>query len=395
MLKNRHISFLTWLLSGMMLLMAGACSSSDEEGQESGADKKPVMLAIYVYAPEQAAAAQKKAAQTRGDVGDVDAITAAEGEIKSLKIWIYESESGDSVRYFETKDVAALNQGQGTTYQIPVSDDFAKKKPKPDVDVYVMANVTNANCGVGSLDKNTERDELMTEAKIVESKFGLSPLTTEVPTDGLPMAGKLTTQPVAGDAPALRVGTLSAVSTVKLTRAVSKLRFVFAKTTGQPKVSITSIKINENMIPDVEYLFDKPESAPTITYNTEAGELLLTDIDDIAETADPTDYIYFNQDAQEYENLINTAASKETPEVTVRGPIYLRESDKQLAGTITYTIAGDEQTADFQMQQAGDFLRNHTWIVYAYYAGSGKLQVQTVYVKDWSTKEISHNVYNW
>ena len=392
MLKNRHISFLTWLLSGMMLLMTGACSSSDEEGQESGADKKPVMLAIYVYAPEQAAAAQKKAAQTRGDVGKVDAITAAEGEIKSLKIWIYESESGDSVRYFETKDVAALNQGQGTTYQIPVSDDFAKNKP--DVDVYVMANVTNANCGVGSLDKNTERAELMTEAKIA-GYFGLGNLQTSVPTDGLPMAGYLTTQPVVGDAPALRVGKLNAVSTVPLTRAVSKLRFVFAKTTGQPTVRITSIKMNENMIPDVEYLFDKPESAPTITYNTEAGELLSSPIDDINQTADPTDYIYFNQDAQEYENLINTAASKETPEVTVRGPIYLRESDKQLAGTITYTIAGDEQTADFQMQQAGDFSRNHTWIVYAYYAGSGKLQVQTVYVKDWSTKEISHNVYNW
>ena len=384
MLKNRHISFLTWLLSGMMLLMTGACSSSDEEGQESGADKKPVMLAIYVYAPEQAAAAQKKAAQTRGDVGKVDANPAAEGEIKSLKIWIYESESGDSVRYFETKDVAALNQGQGTTYQIPVSDDFAKNKP--DVDVYVMANVTNANCGVET-DKDTERDELMTEAKIVKSKFGLSPLTTEVPTDGLPMAGKLTTQPVVGDAPALRVGSLNAVSTVPLTRAVSKLRFVFAKTTGQPKVSITSITMNAGMIPDEEYLFTTPQS---MTYNANAGELLLTDIDDIAETADPTDYIYFNQDAQEYENLINGA------NLTVNGPIYLRESDKQLAGTITYTInGGSEQTVDFAMQQAGDFLRNHTWIVYAYYAGSGKLQVQTVYVKDWSTKEISHNVYNW
>ncbi len=249
-----------------------------------------------------------------------------------------------------------------------------------------MANVTNANCGVET-DKDTERDELMTEAKIVKSKFGLSPLTTEVPTDGLPMAGKLTTQPVVGDAPALRVGSLNAVSTVPLTRAVSKLRFVFAKTTGQPKVSITSITMNAGMIPDEEYLFTTPQS---MTYNANAGELLLTDIDDIAETADPTDYIYFNQDAQEYENLINGA------NLTVNGPIYLRESDKQLAGTITYTIDGGEpQSVGFQMQQAGDFLRNHTWIVYAYYAGSGKLQVQTVYVKDWSTKEISHNVYNW
>ena len=383
MLKNRHISFLTWFLSGMMLLMTGACSSSDEEGQESGADKKPVMLAIYVYAPEQAAAAQKKAAQTRGDVGEVDANPAAEGEIKSLKIWIYESESGDSVRYFETKDVAALNQGQGTTYQIPVSDDFAKNKPA--VDVYVMANVTNANCGVET-DKDTERDELMTGAKIA-GYFGLGNLQTSVPTDGLPMAGYLTTQPVVGDAPALRVGNLNAVSTVPLIRAVSKLRFVFAKTTGQPTVSITSITMNAGMIPDEEYLFTTPQS---MTYNTEAGELLLTNIDDIAETADPTDYIYFNQDAQEYENLINGA------NLTVNGPIYLRESDKQLAGTITYTIGvGEPQSVGFQMQQAGDFSRNHTWIVYAYYAGSGNLQVQSLYVKEWSTKDIYHDLYNW
>jgi len=134
-----------------------------------------------------------------------------------------------------------------------------------------------------------------------------------------------------------------------------------------------------------------------MNYNTEAKELLLDEIDDIAETADPTQYIYIDQTAQAYEDLIDEAASKQPkPEVTVEGPIYLRESSKQLAGTITYTIdGGDEQTADFAMQQAGDFNRNHTWIVYAYYAGSGNLQVQSLYVKDWSTKEVNHQVYNW
>ena len=207
------------------------------------------------------------------------------------------------------------------------------------------------------------------------------------------MAGKLTTQSVVGDAPALRVGTMSEVSTVQLTRAVSKLRFVFAKTTGQPQVSITSIKMNAEMIPEVEYLFDKTQA---LTYNENAAELW-SNIDDIAETADPTDYIYFNQEAQAYEDLINEAASKQlAPEVTVRGPIYLRESDKRLAGTISYTIAGgEEQTVDFLMQQAGDFLRDHTWIVYAYYAGSGKLQVQTVYVKNWENRMINYEFFNW
>ena len=257
-----------------------------------------------------------------------------------------------------------------------------------------MANVTSDNCGVEPLDKNTTRTELLNGAKIANEHFGLEQNVRAVPAGGLPFAGRLTAQPVVGDAPTLRIGTLSAVSTVQLTRAVSKLRFVFAKTTGQATVKITSIKINDGMIPNEEYLFQTPVS---MTYNTEAVDLLSDDIDDIAETDDPTKYLYLGQEAQAYEDSINVAANKQPKaEVTVEGPIYLRESDKQLAGTITYQIgAAEPKTVDFAMQQAGDFSRNHTWIVYAYYAGAGKLQVQSLYVKDWSTKEINHDLYNW
>lgn len=395
MTKNRHIYLLQWLLCSILTVLCAACSSGDdaEENGATGVSHKQATLAIYVYAPEQASA-KKHAAPTRADVGEVDAITD-EGTIDSLQIWIYESATGNYVGYFSTKDVTALNEGKGTTYQIPVSDDFASKTPKPTVNVYVMANVTSANCGVGTLNKETTRAQLLDSAKIANGKFGLEQNTRSVPTDGLPFAGMLTGETVVGDAPTLRVGTLSAVSTVQLTRAVSKLRFVFAKTTGEPKVSITSIKMNDDMIPEVEYFFKTPES---MTYNTEAKELLSTTISDIAETSAPTQYLYLGQEAQAYEDLINGAASKATPEVTVEGPIYLRESDKQLRGTITYTIGEgtpEPQTVDFAMQQAGDFSRNHTWIVYAYYAGSGNLQVQSLYVKDWSTKEFNHELYNW
>jgi len=387
-MKNRHILY--WFLCSILTVLFSACSSS---GADEGVTHQQATLAIYVYAPEQASA-KKHAAPTRADVGEVDAITD-EGTIDSLQIWIYESATGNYVGYFSTKDVTALNEGKGTTYQIPVSDDFASKTPKPTVNVYVMANVTSANCGVGTLNKETTRAQLLDNAKIANGKFGLEQNTRSVPTDGLPFAGMLTGETVVGDAPTLRVGTLSAVSTVQLTRAVSKLRFVFAKTTGEPKVSITSIKMNDDMIPEVEYFFKTPES---MTYNTEAKELLSTTISDIAKTSDPTQYLYLGQEAQAYEDLINGAASKATPEVTVEGPIYLRESDKQLRGTITYTIGEvtpEPQTVDFAMQQAGDFSRNHTWIVYAYYAGSGNLQVQSLYVKDWSTKEFNHELYNW
>lgn len=389
MMKNRHILY--WFLCSILTVLFSACSSS---GADEGVTHQQAQLAIYVYAPEQASA-KKHAAPTRGDVGEVDPIdnTINEGTIKSMQLWVYESETGNYVGYFRTDDVAALNEGQGTTYQIPVTDAFAAAKP--DVNVYVMANVTSANCGVGTLNKETTRAALLEGAKItggLSGHFGLEQNTRTVPDDGLPFAGKLTTQPVVGDAPALRVGQ-NQVATVQLTRAVSKLRFVFSKTAGEPAVNIKSIKINEQMIPEVEYLFQTPVS---MSYNTAEAELLSTAIDDIAETTDPTQFIYENQTAQAYENLINEAASKATPEVTVEGPIYLRESDKQLTGTITYTIGGGaEQTVPFAMQQAGDFGRNHTWIVYAYYGGSGNLQVQSIYVKDWSTKDLNHQVYNW
>ena len=392
MMKNRHIYLLQWLLCSILTVLCSACSSGDAEVGAVEVPHKQATLAIYVYAPEQASTARKHAAPTRANEGEVDA-TIDEGTIDSLQIWIFESATGNYVGYFSTKDVTALNEGQGSTYQIPVSDDFARNKP--DVNVYVMANVTSENCGVEPLDKNTTRTNLLNGAKIANGYFGLEQNVRDVPEDGLPFAGRLTAQPVVGDAPTLRIGTLSAVSTVQLTRAVSKLRFVFAKTAGQgqPAVSITSIKINAGMIPDVEYLFQTPVS---MDYNTEAKELLATAISDIAQTDDPTKYLYLGQEAQAYENLINEAASKATPEVTVDGPVYLRESDKQLAGTITYQIGDAEpKTVDFAMQQEGDFRRNHTWIVYAYYAGAGKLQVQSLYVKEWSTKEMNHDLYNW
>ena len=372
-------------MSSLLIVLFTACSSG-EDGT-GGKVNQPTMLTIYVYSPE-AATAGRQSASSRAETGNVNPI-GEESTIHSLQIWIYESVSKAFVGYLNTEEVATLNMGEGATYQLPVSDDFASKKP--EVDVYVMANVTADNCGVGTLDKNTSHPDLLDGAKIANGFFGLrelsKPLVRAVPIQGLPMAGTLATQPVVGEAPALRVGTMSQVATVQLTRAVSKLRFVFAKTTGQPTVSITNIKMNTGMIPDEEYLFKTPAS---MTYNTSAVELLGGIINDIAQTTDPTNYIYTNQDAQTYENLINDAS------LTVEGPIYLRESDKQLTGSITYKVGEDEpQTVDFQMQQAGDFSRNHTWIVYAYYAGSGGLQVRSLYVKEWANKDLFHEFYNW
>jgi hypothetical protein len=133
-----------------------------------------------------------------------------------------------------------------------VDDDFAQHKP--DVDVYVLANVGPGNCGVSLFNESSTRDELRDNAKITEAHFGLSPLMTEIPTEGIPMVGVLRNQPVIGDAPVLRIGTQTSMANVRLERAVSKMRFVFANTEGDDDLVIKKITLNAGMMPTEEYL---------------------------------------------------------------------------------------------------------------------------------------------
>ena len=317
---------LIYILAMMMLLLMSACSSSDTT-EEPQPVKERTMLTIYVYSPD-------KPLMTRGDVGPVDA-TAAESKVTQLQIWVFDKDA-NRVGALSTTETATLNGGEGAVYQIPVDDNFAKNKP--NVDVYVLANVTVDNCGIATAFTETSIiTDLQDKAKIMPEHYGLSPLTTTVHANGLPMAGVLRNQPVIGDAPVLRIGDQSHIATVPLTRAVSKLRFVFANTTGSAKLTITGITLKDGMIPNEEYLFPQGQS---LTYNSSEASLLPSSVAEVAETDNPVDYVYNGQEAQVYENLINNAVNADQPQLSQVGPYYLRESDKRLEGTITYQVEG-------------------------------------------------------
>ena len=376
---SKHIGWL-WISILQILLIACSSSNDNEEGQQPGAPK-PTMLTIYVYSPDRPII-------TRADVGPVSALEA-ENKVNSIQLWIFDT-NGNKVGYLNTTETATLNNGQGAVYQIPVSDEFAQNKP--NVDVYVLANATDNNCGISTtLNENTSREALKEQAKITVDHYGVTPqsLTTTVPDDGLPMAGVLTNQPVIGDAPVLRVGNESNIATVPLTRAVSKLRFFFANTNVEnaPALTITGISLNGLLIPNMEYLF--PSNQP-LTYGTNDAPILANSIA-VVKKDNPAQYVYDGQTAQEYEDLMVAAGLSQA------GPYYLRESEKQIEGTITYTIEGiqNTQVANFKMKELGDFMRNHSWIVYAYYEGLSGLQVVTIDVTPWVDKNGNHEVYNW
>ena len=376
------------MLAISFLLLAVACSSSDDT---EGTEKKQAMLTVYVYSPEHPLL-------IRSDVGNVDA-SAAESKITRLQIWIFENGTGNKVAYLDTQETSLLSVGEGAVYQIPVSDEFARNKP--DVDVFVMANIPSDGFG-NTLDATSTREEVRT-ADIPEGHFGLSSPTKVVPVEGLPMTGALTAQPVVGDAPVLRIGTLTNIATVQLVRAVSKVRFVFANTkstTGvsAPPLKIKGITMDADKIPQQEYLIP-PRTAPTLAYYTVEKALFPaaneTEYVTAAETEDPTRFIFGGQEAQEYEDLLDEHINK--GELTQIGPYYLKESDRQLSGTISYQIGStSKDPMAFRMEHEGDFRRNHTWIVYAYYVGGNYLQLSAIYVKDWNTTNTkNHDVYNW
>lgn len=401
----RHIGqWLTALL--MVVLFVGCGKSSDSEGGEEPG-KKPV-LKVYVFAPAHPVV-------TRA-ADDVDASTE-ENKIHSLHVWVFENHAEESDQYHseDGKFVGhiVLNNVDlseaGSEVSIDISDEFIARKPH--VDVYVAANVTESNCGI-SFSATTTRTQLEA-APIGQNYFGVSSLVKTVPSDGLPMSGVLKNQPVYGESPVFRVGDeVNGLANVKLVRAVSKVRFVFSKSsTNTDDLMVSSITLDgrdteKNLygLPNEEKLFlngvypnDLEEVNASAGYYASTSTLV-SDIDGntIATNNSPASYGYDGKmTAQEYENLINKGISATPSELTELGRFYFRESDQKVSGEINYSIGGTPKKATFATPTPTGFTRNHTWIVYGYFVSSGNLLLNIVEIKDWINIETPDEVYNW
>ncbi len=406
----------------MVAMLLTACSDHSGEGSD---EKGDCFLNIYVYAPEHPML-------TRADVGTIASRTAKEHEVKTLQIWVFKHSDGGLVGYLEAKPTF-LNETPGQEkFQIKVLDKVFADHPE-NVDVYVVANAESCGLATGdnSLKERTKREEL-DAAMIGEDYFGVSTLVSKVPSNGLPMSGVLKNQSIYGSYPTLRVGNQDAMATLQLTRAVSKLRFVLCQKKGKEDndgndiakkklVSIESIELDSEVIPAASYLMpvEKPsynfgEYVPESPTVIDFGGITKKQIESgvIPEVANPMNYIYESQTAQAYEDLINGAVSEN--KLKELGPIYFRESDKKLTGTIKYTVkertdtsddwnddtkvTTDTKEAEFSMVDKGDFLRNHSWIVYVFYMDATiyVLTVTNIGMKVWASGNFEEReVYNW
>jgi hypothetical protein len=399
---HRHIER---LLGGMLMLLLVACASGPTEKWE-----KPV-LQIYLFAPDSPIV-------TRADKGNVDA-SAEEKRISTLDVWVFEENTSTLVSNIHLANLTFEGQKVIT---MEISDEFATKAANPDldlaVDIYVAANVTEANCGL-ALDRNSTPADL--EAALIQNTavgdfFGVTSPVRSVPDAGLPMSGLLKGEPVGGIPPVFTAKSRN----VQLVRAVSKIRFIFSKSAtfesaSAPAISDISIVLgsddnnddnSKRVLPTAEYLFlediypTKKIHLPT-TPDYEANATLVSGISgsDINSCTDPASYIYANETGQAYETKMNdglTVQDGQThADLSEVGTFYLRESDRKLTGTIYYTIGETPKSATFTMDEGFDFTRNHTWIVYGYFVGDGTLMLNIVDVKPWEESTDDPKVHNW
>ena len=380
----------------VMLLIALPVVSCHHSLQD---EEEPAELSISICIPD--------IDDTKAETGNVDAL-AGEKVIKSLQLWVFihgGSNDGQLVGYkgFTSTQLAqtGIPYSTVTRFGMPLSRAMFLLLSQSDARVDVYALVNAASTGNASFGSGTSRAQL-DEAVITGSAFGPSPLTMAVPSDGLPMSGVLKGASVAGGYPVLNV------STVTLTRAVSKIRFVFCQQ-GTPASGPTNSSCvvksitfggtstgHDCQIADAEKLFtdhkygstDNPFEIDGYTplsasITGDNGDPLFKN-SDLSICAQPEQLLFRSsghevETAREYESRLDAAigASSKT------SPIYIRETDKLISGTIVYNAGDGDQSVTFTMPDDNVLCRNHSWILFAYFAEATRTLQFKIVVLPW------------
>lgn len=373
------------LLPVLLMLLCVGCSG-DEEVDPT--------INIYVYAPDHSAV-------TRGEIIP----TEDEAPIYNLQIWVFRSSDPSklvaSLTLSKESELNGLNEKKSAAYSIALKDRSFADHPEP-VDIYVLANVLNNN-GTNyfeTINSGTDLEKAVFDGGhfynyLIPSAY--QAVTTVPEGKGIPLSGVARGKSVIDRDNVLHVNDAN----LKLVRTVSKIRFVVSSLDGLDPIFIDRITLDPNMMYQKERFFlDSDHPTYWVEGTPFSQEVLLVKgdrVNPVAKIEDPVKYAYSSAMSDEdYEDLINDGVSAE--ELTEFGPVYLPESDKRLSGTIAFRIdtGGSLLYAPFSMA-VGNFHRNQTWIVYAYYIGSSKFIINNVLVVPWEEvdEKPDHQIPNW
>jgi len=412
-------AMLPWSLLTLVPFMMGSCS--EYEGDPESYQTVP--LTFYL----QATGEQTTTRAYEGGVANLD----GEGTIHSLQIWLFDStDKNVLVAYTSTyaddgtDGLKSNNDLKKVTLDIPKYIITQKR----NVDLYAIANAESAGLSLPQTATVDALDGALMSGDYFKPTYVGTTMdfTTSIPATGLPYAYVEKNWNILNEA---QTDLRTDLETVRMTRAVSKIRFAFARSNDMEGVEVTGIQIDGNMIPNSQKLFPVDKATSAASYEGDYwGDLLpnITTADGYFESAmvwgsssttsttiapllttaqlakfeHPENMTWENytftstdakERAQEYDNFIT---SQVTSVNTKDYRTYLRESDKAVTGRIYYRFNqlntdgsvkayGTPLVKEFTLAAAGDFVRNHSAIVYCYFK-EYRLEVKPIVQKwDW------------
>lgn len=375
-------------------------------------DNVPAYLTVSLNAGDIDA---KVPGTTKSPLMETDMESGIESEllIHSYRIWIFASrESGDGAQPIGFAEQTGLAGTENRVVSIKLRDGKMKA-----VDIYVLANAD----GCSSL--MTGDGSVMTRGQLKSgtvSGFGIGsdmkPVAMTVPSTGLPMSRVLSNVPLQNYV-SENIDLNNAIE-IPLLRAVSKFQFYMAKADGNTdidglsilnvefgKTENTATGVSGNFIPQTALAFTKavdfanvknldylytssaflPENvnyySTTVRYTGSSN--VLFNAAGITPVKDPTLFRRgLDETAQAYAERLRNSGLKSVTS-------YYLESGQALRGVVNYQFSSNKSRKVTFNIPAGEFLRNHECIIYAYVL-NGRVEVETTLnyqVIDWKKKE--------
>ena len=395
----------------LLTLILTSCMSDDYTDTAAGKNDTYINLNVSTPTAQARANAPAKPAGTSGKLGPEETYPYpnTEENITSIRVWAFKSGS-DRATATPIGFKSETNLTAQGSHKVSMMITRKNAENLHNIDLYILLNAES----VGVLDgkdciKMTRVD---LENLVIEKQFGITAdstaQTTVVPQAGLPISRVIKELDVTNNIRDNATDAALHSINIPLVRAVSKLHFFFTRRKVNDKdkdtegVTVTRIEVNENVIPTQSSVFptattDDNKVTEGLTGNLNSLSYLSRKIKfgsvataNIKPVSDPTSYIRKpDQTAEDYITQLRRA----TTECHLS---YLRETGKELTGTIYYKLnkSGAEKQTPFSISKA---YRNHEMVVYGYFLGNGDKESRlnlNYNVEDWIAKDTTNIEFN-
>ena len=388
----------------LLTLILTSCMSDGYTDTAAGKSDTYINLNVSTPTAQARANAPAKPAGTSGKLGLEETYPSpnTEENITSIRVWAFRSGS-DKATATPIGFKSETNLSAKGSHKVSMMITRKNAENLDKIDLYILLNAESEGVLDGRDCIKMTRAEL--ENLVIKNQFGITAdstaQTTVVPQAGLPISRVIKELDVTNNIKDNATEAALHSINIPLIRAVSKLHFFFTRKNVKDTegVVVTRIEVNENVIPTQSSVFPTATTDAnketegltgnfTSTYLSQKMKFGSVATENIKPVQDPTSYIRKpGQTAEAYITQLRAA----TAECHLS---YLRETDKDLTGTIYYKLdkSGAEKQTPFSIPKA---YRNHEMVVYGYFLGDQESTLNlNYYVADWNEKKATDIVFD-